>query len=145
MIEPKETPTRAELLLNQLPTGQRLINRLKKCMETDVAPRKATLSNTNKSKIQAFHNELQKCVDQLSAQREEVVSLIKLIPDEEQQLVLKFRYGLFGDATEKSPWDEVKDNMGYWDIRTIYRRHNEALNNLNEILERKDGETYAET
>lgn len=138
-----EELTRAELLLKQLPTGQRLINRLKVCMDEDMAPRKATLSNSNRAKIQAFRNEIQEYIDQLAAQREQVISLIEQIPDQEQQLLLNLHYGVIGNAQRATPWEEVAEYFGFWNMEPIYRRRKAAINALNKILEKKDGETDA--
>ena len=95
-----------------------------------------TLSPSTKAKVQAFKDDLQQCIDQLTAQREWLGNLVKQIPDGESQLVLQLRYGLLDNATKKMPWLDIPPIINY-ELETAYRRHRTGIDYLNEILEKE--------
>lgn len=128
-------PTKAEIILNQVTTGNMQIKILKAVMDNLSFPG-VELSNETKARIQSFQNNLQRHIDQLAAQREKVVGLVKQIPDGEAQLVLQFRYGLLGNATKKMPWLDIPALMNY-ELETLYRRHRKGIDYLNMLLEQK--------
>lgn len=79
-----------------------------------------TLSPSTKAKVQAFQDDIQRRIDQLTAWREWLGNLVKQIPDGESQLVLQLRYGLLDNATKKMPWLDIPPLMNY-EMDTIYR------------------------
>lgn len=95
-----------------------------------------TLSPSTKAKVQAFQDDIQRRIDQLTAWREWLGNLVKQIPDGESQLVLQLRYGLLDNATKKMPWLDIPPLMNY-EMDTIYRRHRTGIDYLNEILEKE--------
>lgn len=135
-------PTKAEMLLEQVTTGNKLIRRLQAVKDHPLGPVPVKLSNSNKAKIQALQNEVQQHIDQLTAQQERVVALVKRIPNGEVQLVLQFRYGLFGCETKKTPWLNMPELVNY-EMSSVFRYHRKGLELLEELLE-KDGENHAE-
>ena len=114
-----------------------MILRLQVCLNELEFPG-VQLSNSNKTNIQALKDAIQHQIDQIITRREWLVGLVKQIPDLEAQLVLQFRYGLFGFSTTKTPWNDMPDKMHY-EMETIFRRHRAGLEYLNELLE-KGGE-----
>lgn len=94
------------------------------------------LSNETKARIQSFQNNLQRRIDQLTAQRETVLALVEQIPDGKARLVLQLRYGLLDNATKKTPWLDIPPLMSY-EMETIYRRHRKGIDYLNMLLEQK--------
>lgn len=75
-------PTKAEIILNQVTTGNMQIKILKAVMDNLSFPG-VELSNETKARIQSFQNNLQRHIDQLAAQREKVLALVEQIPDGE--------------------------------------------------------------
>ena len=133
----------AEQLLNQLPASQRLIHRLKACQNDDMAPRGIQLSNSNRKKIQAFVDDLQTHIDQLTDQRRKTLSLIDRVSDPEAHIVLFWRYGV--EENKLMPWMDIAEKMHY-EPATLYKYHRRGLDYIDQLLEsRKDGETHAET
>lgn len=130
-------PTKAEIMLDQVTSGNMQIRLLKAVMDNLSFPG-VELSNETKARIQSFQNNLQRRIDQLAAQRDQVSGLVEQIPDGEAQLVLQFRYGLLGSATKKMPWSYIPYLMNY-EKDAIYSRHRKGIDCLNELLE-KGGE-----
>lgn len=129
-----QEPTRAQMLLEQVTTGNKLIRRLQAVKAHPLGPVPVKLSNSTKAKIQAFQNEVQQHIDQLTAQREQVAALVKQIPDGEARLILQFRYGLFGCETKKTPWLDMPELVNY-ELTSVYRFHRKGLGLLEELLE----------
>lgn len=130
-------PTKAEIMLDQVTTGNMQIKILQAVRDNLSFPG-VELSNETKVRIQSFQNNLQRRIDQLAAQRDQVSGLVEQIPDGEAQLVLQLRYGLLGSATKKMPWFDIPPLMNY-EMETIYGRHRKGISYLNELLE-KGGE-----
>lgn len=128
-------PTKAEIILNQVTTGNMQIKILKAVMDNLSFPG-VELSNETKARIQSFQNNLQRHIDQLAAQREKVLALVEQIPDGEARLVLQLRYGLLDNATKKTPWLDIPPLMNY-ELETLYRRHRKGIDYLNMLLEQK--------
>ncbi len=126
-------PTKAEIILNQVTTGNMQIKILKAVMDNLSFPG-VELSNETKARIQSFQNNLQRHIDQLAAQREKVLALVEQIPDGEARLVLQLRYGFLDNATKKTPWFDIPALMNY-EMETIYRRHRKGIDYLNTLLE----------
>lgn len=125
-------PTKAEIMLDQVTSGNMQIRLLKAVMDNLSFPG-VKLSNETKVRIQSFQNDLQRRIDQLATQRDKVSGLVEQIPDGEAQLVLQLRYGLLGSATKKMPWFDIPPLMNY-EMETIYRRHRKGIDYLNELL-----------
>lgn len=128
-------PTKAEIILDYVTTGNMQIKILQAVIDNLSFPG-VELSNETKARMQSFQNDLQRRIDQLAAQREKVVGLVKQIPDGEVQLVLQLRYGLLGSTTKKMPWLDIPPLMNY-EMETIYRRHRKGIDYLNVLLEQK--------
>lgn len=128
-------PTKAEIMLDYVTTGNMQIKILQAVIDNLSFPG-VELSNETKARIQSFQNNLQQRIDQLAAQREKVVGLVRQIPDGEVQLVLQLRYGLLGSTTKKMPWLDIPPLMNY-EMETIYRRHRKGIDYLNVLLEQK--------
>jgi len=125
--------TKAEITLDQVTTGNMQIKILQAVMDNLSFPG-VELSNETKARIQSFQNNLQRRIDQLTAQNEKVVSLVKQIPDGEVQLVLQLRYGLLDNAIKKMAWYDMPPLMNY-EVETLYRRHRKGIDYLNVLLE----------
>ena len=121
--------TKAEITLDQVTTGNMQIKILQAVMDNLSFPG-VELSNETKARIQSFQNNLQRRIDQLTAQNEKVVSLVKQIPDGEVQLVLQLRYGLLDNAIKKMAWYDMPPLMNY-EVETLYRRHRKGIDYLN--------------
>lgn len=128
-------PTKAEIILDYVTTGNMQIKILQAVIDNLSFPG-VELSNETKARMQSFQNDLQRRIDQLAAQREKVVGLVRQIPDGEVQLVLQLRYGLLGSTTKKMPWLDIPPLMNY-EMETIYRRHRKGIDYLNVLLEQK--------
>ena len=80
--------TKAEIMLNQVTKSNSLIRQLELCKNRPIPPLRLDLRPSTKSTIKAFQENVQGRIDQLTAQRETILTLVKKIPDEEVQLVL---------------------------------------------------------
>lgn len=90
----------AEILLDSLVPAQRLIKRLQAVLKAPVPYMGIDLPRRTKDKIAAFQGEIQSRIDELTAQRENTVALVKLIPDTTARTVIELRYGLVGSGCE---------------------------------------------
>lgn len=129
-------PTRAQMLLEQVTTGNKLIRRLQAVKAHPLGPVPVKLSISNKTKIQAFRDDVQQHIDQLTAQREQVAALVEQIPDETAQLVLQLRYGLLGCETKKTQWLDMPELVNY-ELTTVHRYHRKGLDLLEDMLEKE--------
>ena len=125
--------TKAEIMLNQVTKSNSLIRQLELCKNRPIPPLRLDLRPSTKS-IKAFQENVQVRIDQLTAQREKAVALVRQIPDGEARLVLQLRYGLLDNATKKTPWLDIPALMNY-EMETIYRRHRKGIDFLNTLLE----------
>ena len=124
----------AEILLNNSAKIEPLIKRLQAVLMAPVPYVGIDLSQPTKAKIAAFQADLQRYIDELSAQREEVVGLVKLIPDTTARTVIELRYGLTGSGCQKVPWLDMEELMNYG-RHSIFRYHRKGVDQLNQILE----------
>ena len=124
----------AEILLNNSAKIEPLIKRLQAVLMAPVPYVGIDLSQPTKAKIAAFQADLQRYIDELSAQREEVVGLVKLIPDTTARTVIELRYGLTGSGCQKVPWLDMEELMNY-SRHSIFRYHRKGVDQLNQILE----------
>lgn len=125
----------AQELLEQVTKNNMQCIILQACIGNLVFPG-VSLSPSTKAKVQAFKDNLQQRMDQLTARREWLVGLVKQIPDGESQLVLQLRYGLLDNTTKKMPWLDIPPIINY-ELETAYRRHRTGIDYLNEILEKE--------
>jgi hypothetical protein len=125
-------PTKIEVLLNQVAKGFLLTERLQAIIDTPFYP-DFSVSPSNKEKHKAFCGVIQNRIDQLTAMRENVLSIIRQIPDCEQQTVIKMRYGFIGSKTD---WNTVAEQLGFWTLEPVMSRHRKALKTMEDILER---------
>lgn len=130
-------PTQAEIMLDQIASGNLQIRLLKSVIDNLSFPG-IELSHKTKVKIQTFRDELQLRIDQLTVQREKAINLVDRIPDGTARLVLQLRYGLLGNATKKTPWMDIPELINY-EMHSAYRYHRQGIEYLNELLG-KDGE-----
>ena len=70
----------AEIMLDSLVPAQRLVKRLQAILKAPAPYAGIDLPRRTKDKIAAFQGDLQGRIDELTAQREEAVLLVKLIP-----------------------------------------------------------------
>ena len=91
-------------------------------------------SPATKATTAAFHVDLQAYIDELTAQREKAVALIKLIPDQTARTVIELRYGLIGSGCELMPYPDVCETLAY-ENQTIFRYRKKGIDQLNQILE----------
>lgn len=124
----------AEILLDSLVPAQRLIRRLQDVLKAPVPYTGIDLPRRTKDKIAAFQGELQGRIDELTAQREKAVALVKLIPDTTARTVIELRYGLVGSGCQKVPWIDMEELMNYG-RHSIFRYHRKGIDQLNQILE----------
>lgn len=124
----------AEILLDSLVPAQRLIKRLQAVLTAPVPYVGIHLSPEAKAARAAFRNVIQRDIDELSAQREKCVVLVKLIPDQTARTVIELRYGLVGSECEKMPHFKIGEALNYSD-KTIFRYHQKGIGQLNQILE----------
>ena len=124
----------AEILLDSLVPAQRLIRRLQDILKAPVPYVGIDLSQPTKAKIAAFQDNIQSRIDELTAQREKIVGLVKLIPDTTARTVIKLRYGLVGSGYEKMPHFKIGEKLNYSE-KTIFRYHQRGIDQLNQILE----------
>lgn len=140
-------PTKAEIMLDSVTKSNGLINQLQTVKNHPSPPVRLDLRPSTKAKIQAFQENVQGRIDQLTAQREQIVSLVEQIPDGEAQLVIQLRYGLLGHETKKMAWYDMPALMNY-EVETLYRRHRKGIDYLNMLLENEvkpDDETRKPT
>lgn len=123
----------AEILLDSLVPAQRLIKRLQDILKAPVPYVGIDLSQPTKAKIAAFQDNIQSRIDELTAQREKIVGLVKLIPDTTARTVIKLRYGLVGSGCEKMPHFKIGEALHYSD-KTIFRYHQKGIDQLNQLL-----------
>lgn len=123
----------AEIMLDSLVPAQRLIRRLQAVIAAPFPYVGIHLSPDTKSKIAAFHVDLQAYIDELTAQREKAVALIKLIPDQTAQEILLMRYGLTGSGREMS-WVQMEMQIPYC-MQSLCRYHKKGIAQLNQLLE----------
>lgn len=90
-------------MLDSLVPAQRLIRRLQDVLKAPVSYVGIPLSTEAKTARAAFREAIQRDIDELIAQREKIMSLIKLIPDNTARMVIELRYGLIGSGCEKMP------------------------------------------
>lgn len=126
----------AEILLDSLVPAQRLIKRLQDILKAPVPYVGIDLSQPTKAKIAAFQDNIQSRIDELTAQREKIVGLVKLIPDTTARTVIELRYGLTGSGREMS-WVQMEMQIPYC-MQSLYRYHKKGIAQLNQLLE---GET----
>ena len=124
----------AEILLDSLVPAQRLIRRLQAVLKAPVPYMGIDLSQPTKAKIAAFQGEIQSRIDELTAQRENTVALVKLIPDTTARTVIELRYGLVGSGCELMPYPDVCETLAY-ENQTIFRYRKKGIDQLNQILE----------
>lgn len=124
----------AEILLDSLVPAQRLIRRLQDVLKAPVPYVGIDLPRRTKDKIAAFQGEIQSRIDELTAQREKAVALVRLIPDPTAQAVIELRYGLVGSGYELMPYPDVCETLNYAD-KTILQYRKRGVDRLNQILE----------
>ena len=124
----------AEILLDSLVPAQRLIKRLQAVLKAPLPYVGIDLSRRTKDKIAAFQGEIQSRIDELTAQRENTVALVKLIPDTTARTVIELRYGLVGSGCELMPYPDVCETLAY-ENQTIFRYRKKGIDQLNQILE----------
>lgn len=93
----------AEIMLDSLVPAQRLIRRLQGALKAPIPYTGIDLPRRTKDKIAAFQGDIQTRIDELTAQWEEAVMLVKLIPDQTARTVIELRYGLIGSGCELMP------------------------------------------
>ena len=81
-------PTKAEIMLEQVTKSNKLMKQLQLCKDHPIPPLRLDLRPSTKSIIKAFQENVQVRIDQLTAQREKAVALVRQIPDGEARLVL---------------------------------------------------------
>lgn len=124
----------AEIMLDSLVPAQRLIKRLQAVLKAPVPYMGIDIPRSTKDKIAAFQGEIQSRIDELTAQRENTVALVKLIPDTTARTVIELRYGLTGSGCQKVPWLDMEELMNYG-RHSIFRYHRKGVDQLNQILE----------
>lgn len=124
----------AEIMLDSLVPAQRLIRRLQAVIAAPFPYVGINPSPATKATTAAFHVDLQAYIDELTAQREKAVALIKLIPDQTARMVIELRYGLVGSRCELMPYPEVGETLNYAD-KTILSYRKKGVDQLNQILE----------
>lgn len=124
----------AEIMLDSLVPAQRLIRRLQAVIAAPFPYVGINPSPATKATTAAFHVDLQAYIDELTAQREKAVALIKLIPDQTARTVIELRYGLVGSGCELMPYPDVCETLAY-ENQTIFRYRKKGIDQLNQILE----------
>ncbi len=124
----------AEIMLDSLVPAQRLIKRLQAVLKAPVPYMGIDIPRSTKDKIAAFQGEIQSRIDELTAQRENTVALVKLIPDTTARTVIELRYGLVGSGCELMPYPDVCETLAY-ENQTIFRYRKKGIDQLNQILE----------
>ena len=124
----------AEIMLDSLVPAQRLIRRLQDILITPLPYVGIDLPRHTKDKIAAFQGDIQGRIDELTAQREKAVALVRLIPDQTARTVIQLRYGLVGSEGQKVPWIDMEELMNYG-RHSIFRYHRKGIDQLNQLLE----------
>ena len=124
----------AEIMLDSLVPAQRLIRWLQDILITPLPYVGIDLPRHTKDKIAAFQGDIQGRIDELTAQREKAVALVRLIPDQTARTVIELRYGLTGSGCQKVPWLDMEELMNYG-RHSIFRYHRKGVDQLNQILE----------
>ena len=124
----------AEIMLDSLVPAQRLIRWLQDILITPLPYVGIDLPRHTKDKIAAFQGDIQGRIDELTAQREKAVALVRLIPDQTARTVIQLRYGLVGSEGQKVPWIDMEELMNYG-RHSIFRYHRKGVDQLNQILE----------
>lgn len=124
----------AEIMLDSLVPAQRLIKRLQAVLKAPVPYMGIDIPRSTKDKIAAFQGEIQSRIDELTAQRENTVALVKLIPDTTARTVIELRYGLVGSGCELMPYPDVCETLAY-ENQTIFRYRKKGIAQLNQLLE----------
>ena len=124
----------AEILLDSLVPTQRLIKRLQAVLAAPFPYADIDLSQPTKAKTAALQGSSQTRIDELTAQREKAVALVKLIQDQTARTVIELRYGLIGSGCELMPYPEVGEILNYAD-KTILQYRKKGVDQLNQILE----------
>ena len=124
----------AEIMLDSLVPAQRLIKRLQAVLKAPVPYMGIDIPRSTKDKIAAFQGEIQSRIDELTAQRENTVALVKLIPDTTARTVIELRYGLVGSGCELMPYPDVCETLAY-ENQTIFKYRKKGIDQLNQILE----------
>lgn len=122
-----------EIMLDSLVPAQRLIKRLQDVLKAPVPYTGIDLPRRTKDKIAAFQGDIQSRIDELTAQREKAVALVKQIPDQTAQEVLSMRYGLTGSGREMT-WVQIEMRVPN-STQSLFRYHKKGIAHLNEILE----------
>lgn len=124
----------AEIMLNSLIPAQRLIRRLQDLLKAPAPYVGIRLSPEAKSARAAFQSVVQHDINELTAQREKCVTLVKLIPDQTARTVIELCYQLSSSGCEKMPYSKIGEALHYSD-KTILRYHKKAIDQLNQLLE----------
>lgn len=122
----------AERMLKNSTNAQCLIRQLQDLKTAPIPYMGIILSPDTKARIAAFQGHLQGRIDELSAQRGEVVELVKRIPDQTTQEILLMRYGLTGSGREMS-WIQMEMQIPYC-MQSLYRYHKKGIAQLNQLL-----------
>lgn len=77
---------------------------------------------------------MQAYIDELTAQWEKDMALVKLIPDQTARMVTELRYGLIGSGCELMPYPEVGETLNYAD-KTILQYRKRGVDQLNQLVE----------
>ena len=125
----------AEIMLNSLIPAQRLIRRLQDVLKAPVPYVDIRLSPEAKSARAAFQSVVQHDINELTAQREKRVTLVKLIQDQTARTVIELCYQLSSSGCEKMPYFKIGEALHYSD-KMILRYHKKAIDQLNHLLER---------
>lgn len=126
----------AEIMLNSLIPAQRLIRRLQDVLKAPVPYVDIRLSPEAKSARAAFQSVVQHDINELTAQREKRVTLVKLIQDQTARTVIELCYQLSSSGCEKMPYFKIGEALHYSD-KMILRYHKKAIDQLNHLLERE--------
>ena len=123
----------AEILLDSLVPAQRLIRRLQDILKSLVPYVGIRLFPEAKAARAAFQSVVQHDLDELTAQREKALALVKQIPDQTAQDVLMMHYGLTESGRNIS-YPQIEMEMNYC-TQTIYRYRKKGIDQLNQLLE----------
>lgn len=93
--------TKAEIMLNQVTKSNSLIRQLELCKNRPIPPLRLDLRPSTKSTIKAFQENVQGRIDQLTAQRETILTLVEA--DMERESILTGIYGPQGTSGPCSP------------------------------------------
>lgn len=125
----------AEIMVDSLVPAQRLIRRIQ-AVQDGLEPFKCiSIYPATKARITAFRDDLQCYIDELTAQREKAVALIRRISDPNAQVVIMYRYGLISSSCEKMGYPEICERMNY-EHQTIYGYRKKGIEELDQFLEK---------